>query len=299
MSGTIAKLWRYPVKSMLGEACETLELEARGVAGDRLYAVRDAEGKLGSGKNSRRHRRIEGLLGFRAASEGAAPRITFPDGRSLLANDPGIHAALSAALGLPVTLSVEADLSHHDSGPLHLVTTGSLAGLKRTLPRAGIDERRFRPNLVIEGEGENSWVGRTLQVGDEVRLKVVDWTGALRDDHHGPVRTGRRAAHPARRRAGRSRGAVRRVCRGARSRPHPPRRRSFCLVKDTAERYVILQGRGRVEVGDLPPQDVGPGDVVLIPPSARQRIANSGKEDLVFLAICTPRFRSEAYEDLQ
>src|SRR5918999_1388607 len=69
-------------------------------------------------------------------------------------------------------------------------------------------------------------------------------------------------------------------------------------VKGTAERYVILEGRGRVEVGDLPPQQVAPGDVVLIPPSCRQRIANIGDGDLVFLAICTPRFRSDAYEDL-
>jgi len=172
----IAGLWRYPVKSMLGERCDELAVDARGAAGDRLYAVRDAEGKLGSGKNSRRHRRIEGLFGFRAASEGAAPRITFPDGRDLLADDPAIHAALSAALGLPVTLSAEKDVSHYDSAPLHLVTTGSLAGLKKALPGAGIDERRFRPNLVIEGEGENRWIGRTLQVGDEVRLEVVDWT---------------------------------------------------------------------------------------------------------------------------
>jgi mannose-6-phosphate isomerase-like protein (cupin superfamily) len=68
-------------------------------------------------------------------------------------------------------------------------------------------------------------------------------------------------------------------------------------VKATAERYVILEGKGRVEVGDLPPQEVGPGDVVLIPPSCRQRIANIGEGDLVFLAICTPRFVQEAYED--
>ena len=65
------------------------------------------------------------------------------------------------------------------------------------------------------------------------------------------------------------------------------------------ERYVILEGRGRVEVGELPPQEVAPGDVVLIPPSCRQRIANVGKADLVFLAICTPRFLPERYEDLE
>ena len=69
-------------------------------------------------------------------------------------------------------------------------------------------------------------------------------------------------------------------------------------VEATAERYVILEGSGRVEVGDLAPQDVGPGDVVLIPPGCRQRIANTGVDDLIFLAICTPRFRPEAYRDL-
>src|SRR4051812_35754510 len=166
MSGTIAKLWRYPVKSMLGEACEAVQVETRGVVGDRTYAVVDADGKLGSGKSSSRHRRIEGLFRFRAATEGAAPRITFPDGRSVSANDPGVHGALSAALGFPVKLSLEDALSHHDSSPLHLVTTGSLAALKKALPAAGIDERRFRPNIVIEGEGENRWVGKKLQLGE-------------------------------------------------------------------------------------------------------------------------------------
>jgi mannose-6-phosphate isomerase-like protein (cupin superfamily) len=69
-------------------------------------------------------------------------------------------------------------------------------------------------------------------------------------------------------------------------------------VVGTAERYVILEGSGRVEIGNLPPQDVGVGDVVLIPPSCRQRISNTGAGDLIFLAICTPRFRREAYEDI-
>jgi mannose-6-phosphate isomerase-like protein (cupin superfamily) len=85
----------------------------------------------------------------------------------------------------------------------------------------------------------------------------------------------------------------------ARARVTPGVTTRWHRVKDTAERYVILEGRGRVEVGELPPQEVGPGDVVLIPPSVRQRIANIGEEDLVFVAICTPRFRTQAYEDLQ
>ena len=69
-------------------------------------------------------------------------------------------------------------------------------------------------------------------------------------------------------------------------------------LKGTAERYVILSGTGRVEVGELPAQEVEPNDVVLIPPGCRQRITCTSAEDLVFLAICTPRFRAEAYEDI-
>lgn len=69
-------------------------------------------------------------------------------------------------------------------------------------------------------------------------------------------------------------------------------------LKDITERYVIISGKGRVEVGDLPPQDVHPGDVVCIPPLCPQRITNIGREDLIFLALCTPRFVPQAYEDI-
>ncbi|MFZ5604271.1 MAG: cupin domain-containing protein [Pseudomonadota bacterium] len=69
-------------------------------------------------------------------------------------------------------------------------------------------------------------------------------------------------------------------------------------LHDTTERYVILSGSGRVDVGDQV-QAVQPGDVVIIPPLCRQRITNTGNGDLVFLAICSPRFRPEYYEDLE
>lgn len=84
----------------------------------------------------------------------------------------------------------------------------------------------------------------------------------------------------------------------ARARVGPGITTRWHRVVDTLERYVILDGTGSMEVGDLPPQDVSAGDVVLIPPSCRQRISNTGQGDLVFLAICTPRFRPEAYQDL-
>ncbi|MBX2840034.1 MAG: cupin domain-containing protein [Gammaproteobacteria bacterium] len=65
----------------------------------------------------------------------------------------------------------------------------------------------------------------------------------------------------------------------------------------TIERYVILEGEGVVEVGELSPQIVVTGDVVLIPSGCWQRIRNNGKRNLVFLALCTPRFNESVYEE--
>lgn len=67
----------------------------------------------------------------------------------------------------------------------------------------------------------------------------------------------------------------------------------------TSERYVILAGQGVVQIGDLPPRSVGPHDVIIIPPGCRQRITNSGSVDLLFYALCTPRFQPSVYEDLE
>lgn len=64
------------------------------------------------------------------------------------------------------------------------------------------------------------------------------------------------------------------------------------------ERYIILEGQGLVEIDGGPAHGVKPGDVVLIPPGVAQRITNPGISDLLFLAVCTPRFIPEAYEDL-
>ena len=70
-------------------------------------------------------------------------------------------------------------------------------------------------------------------------------------------------------------------------------------LTDTIERYVIISGTGLVEVGELAATEVNPGDVVLIPALCRQRICNTGNQDLVFLAICSPRFTNTCYEDLE
>lgn len=85
----------------------------------------------------------------------------------------------------------------------------------------------------------------------------------------------------------------------ARARVEPGVTTHWHRVNGSTERYVILEGRGRVEAGGLPPEAVGPGAVVTIPAGCRQRITNPGESDLIFLAICTPRFLPEHYEDLE
>lgn len=84
----------------------------------------------------------------------------------------------------------------------------------------------------------------------------------------------------------------------ARARVEPGVTTRWHRLSNTGERYYILSGEGRVEIGDLPPQNVGPGDITIIPPQCRQRITNTGSEDLIFLALCTPRFSDDVYEDV-
>jgi mannose-6-phosphate isomerase-like protein (cupin superfamily) len=84
----------------------------------------------------------------------------------------------------------------------------------------------------------------------------------------------------------------------ARARVKPGVTTRWHRLHNIVERYVIVSGYARVEIGHLPPTDVSEGDVVLIPPMCRQRITNTGSNDLVFLAVCTPRFRDQAYEEI-
>jgi mannose-6-phosphate isomerase-like protein (cupin superfamily) len=81
----------------------------------------------------------------------------------------------------------------------------------------------------------------------------------------------------------------------ARARVKPGKTTKWHYLRGVTERYVILEGIGRVEVGNLAPQVVNVGDTVIIPPGERQRISNIGENSLIFLAICSPRFEESAY----
>lgn len=85
----------------------------------------------------------------------------------------------------------------------------------------------------------------------------------------------------------------------ARARVEPGVTTAWHRLRGVVERYVILDGHGRVEIDDQEAVDVYPGDTVIIPAETRQRIKNVGPDDLVFLCLCIPGFTPECYETLE
>ena len=165
----VSELWRYPVKSIRGESCADLQFEPRGVAGDRFYAVVNADGKLGSHKRTRRFVPMPGLYEFAARTGRDGAEVTCPSGETYRVGDPALIDAFSQRIGEAVAVKPETHVSHMDDGAVHVVTTASMRWLAEMLPDASIDPRRFRPNIVVECEAngliERSWLGKTLQIG--------------------------------------------------------------------------------------------------------------------------------------
>lgn len=160
----VESIWRYPVKSLGGERLGRAEVETRGLAGDRGYAVRDAAGKFGSGKTTRRFRRMDGLLTLTARYVGGVPWV-YENGRPV--------ADLHAYLGRDdVEIAEEGEISHFDELPLSVLTTATLDWVRETVPGVTVDERRFRPNLVVRTPpgtppfAEDGWFARAARIGE-------------------------------------------------------------------------------------------------------------------------------------
>jgi mannose-6-phosphate isomerase-like protein (cupin superfamily) len=85
----------------------------------------------------------------------------------------------------------------------------------------------------------------------------------------------------------------------ARARVEPGVTTAWHKLNGVAERYIIVSGSGRVELGELEPAEVSAGDVVRIPANTPQRISNTGDVDLIFFAVCSPRFTPNCYVPLE
>src|SRR6266511_2679593 len=194
--GSVVSLWRYPVKSMMGEELNATEVTERGLLGDRAYAVVDSsDGKVATAKNPRKW---PTLFGFRATfieppRPGASVppvRITLPDGTTVTSQQTDLNQVLSRALSRTVTLdaagggghggTVNAEeywpdmegLDHRDTvtdfplpegtffdcAMVHLLTTATLDRLHQLYPQGRFEVRRFRPNIVVQlGSGEKGF----------------------------------------------------------------------------------------------------------------------------------------------
>jgi len=178
--GKVETLSRYPVKSLLGEFLEAADIDKRGVRGDRLHAISNQQGKFGSGKNTRRFRKIEGLLHLSAQFNSDTLLITFPSGESHNSDHQDINQKLSTELGQAVTLTKENDLPHFDDGSVHIITSADLEQLKLELPESQIDIRRFRANILIDTDSlSRDLLGKTLRIR-ETELAIVEETRRCR-----------------------------------------------------------------------------------------------------------------------
>jgi uncharacterized protein len=193
-TGTVVSIWRYPVKSMLGEELNASYVTERGLLGDRAYALVDEEtGKVASAKNPRKW---EKLFDFRSvfidppqvAENIPHIKITLPDGTQVFSGqDKDIDYTLSKALGRDVRL-VKANLdkpsyeeywpdieglaqrekvtdeampprTFFDIAVIHLLTTSTINRLRGLYPEGRFEVRRFRPNIVVESaSGEKDFI---------------------------------------------------------------------------------------------------------------------------------------------
>ena len=187
--GSVVSLWRYPIKSMMGEELNSSYMGERGLVGDRSYGLIDQEtGKVASAKNPRKWGK---LFDFRAAfmdppqvEENIPPvRITFPDGTNIFSDDDNIDPTLSKVLGREVKImraSLEKKPSYEEYWPdieglaqrekvtdegmppqtffdiavIHILTTSTINRLRELYPEGRFEVRRFRPNIVVESASE-------------------------------------------------------------------------------------------------------------------------------------------------
>ena len=211
---TVSTVWRYAVKSMMGEELNSSAITNLGILGDRAFALVDAEtGQVVSAKNPKKW---PDFFAYRAAyvappEAGKLPAvwITLPSGQVVRSDQPGLDEALSQALSRPVnfrTSAPEAPVleefcpdnvgqdnevikaamagdapagTFFDYSTLHLLTTSTIDHLRGLYPQGRFEVRRFRPNLVIDTAGlegfvENDWVGKTIRIGESVRLQITD-----------------------------------------------------------------------------------------------------------------------------
>ena len=203
----IKQILRFPVKSMGGESLSTAFVDENGVEGDRIFALKELEtGFIVSAKNPKKWKAIIELEAF---LENEKLKIRQIQTGQVFENENDITNLIQKLTARKVSLvsnsnqqeTREADRSlieqigndirqeplasaskighFFDFAPIHLMTTSSLNEIKKHYPKGKFDLKRFRPNLLIDtgnktGFVENDWLGKTLQIGADVQIKIIE-----------------------------------------------------------------------------------------------------------------------------
>ena len=206
--GSVAALWRYPVKSMMGEELNAAEVTDRGLLGDRQFAVVDrSTGKVGGAKNPGKW---GSFFDFRAAytqpPRAGAPippvRITLPDGTVVTTEQGDLEQVLSSAFERDVAFEEAragdrpsgataeeywpdmAGLDHRDTvtdfempagtffdiAVVHLLTTATIDHLRALYPQGRFEARRFRPNIVVSTGPDDQGFAENDWIGRTVQI---------------------------------------------------------------------------------------------------------------------------------
>ncbi len=167
----VTELWRYPVKSLRGQQLQSVAADSRSVEYDRLWAVVGQDGKIASGKTTRRFRRMPDLLTMDSfVDDDGTGWIRFADGSAHRIGDVRTERLVSEVVGEPVEVAAEGSTSHLDDSPIHLVSRQTLDWVHWQLPSSDADRRRFRPNVVLDvslpdDRPEETWIGCAIQLG--------------------------------------------------------------------------------------------------------------------------------------
>jgi uncharacterized protein len=209
VAGHVSELRRYPVKSMLGESLDSVDVTKQGFPADRgLAFIDDETGKVVSAKMPAKWR---AMLQCSAHAKGYGATITLPDGQTVSTDDEAVNELVSELLGRRVTLrdnrrsgdtveraipeevidgGVDAEVDYTllelaeaatggsfvDYAPLHMITSSTL-GAVSVAAGHNITAVRYRPNIVFDLQGtgfvENDWVGSKVRIGNELVLRAV------------------------------------------------------------------------------------------------------------------------------
>lgn len=169
--GRVAQLYRYPVKSMAGEAVATAKVRFSGIEGDRRYAFVRADGSKALQIDFPwfTGREYPALVAYQALYDAGTADITVtaPDGSTHALDSDSLREALERESGKAVSL-LRLGRGTYDGAPLSLLSTRSVDTVAQAAALSDRDARRYRPNLLLEladGAHEDDWVGKALTVG--------------------------------------------------------------------------------------------------------------------------------------